>query len=102
MVNLFYTRPALNDLKNIYSFIAIDSPTAAKRFIATLKEKIKVLKQYPEIGKPIYTDKFDNLRQILYKSYRIIYHFKNDSIFIITIHHQSRLPENIPSLQHLF
>jgi addiction module RelE/StbE family toxin len=98
MVKLFYTKPALQDLKNINDYIAADSVKAAKRFISAIKEKLKILKQYPEIGKPIYPDKFNNLRQVLYKSYRIIYQLKDNKVVIITIHHQSRLPENIPSL----
>ena len=87
MVKLFYTKPALEDLKNIYDYIAPDSPKAAKRFTSALKEKIKILKNYPKLGRPIYPDKFENLRQVLYKSYRIIYQLKDDTVFIITIHH---------------
>jgi addiction module RelE/StbE family toxin len=101
MVKLFYTKPALEDFKNIHTYISRDSPKAAKRFISVLKEKIKILKQHPEIGRAIYPDKFDNLRQVLYKSYRIIYQTNNDRILIITIHHQYRLPENVPALQNL-
>ena len=101
MVKLFYTKPGLEDLKNIHDYIATDSSKAAKRFTSALKEKIKILKNYPELGRSIYPDKFDNLRQVLYKSYRIIYQLKDETILIITIHHQSRLPENIPSLQNL-
>ena len=41
MVKLFYTNPALEDLKNIHDYIAADSPKAAKRFTSALKEKNK-------------------------------------------------------------
>ncbi len=101
MVNLFYSKPALNDLKNIHDYIAADSKNAAKRFIHRLKERVKILKKYPELGREIYPDKFNNLRQVLYQSYRIIYQITDNRIIIITIHHQSRLPENIAALKDL-
>jgi len=65
MVKLYYTKPALNDLKAIHQFIASDSKASAKRFISLLKEKIKILKTYPQIGRVIYPNKFNNLRQVL-------------------------------------
>ena len=99
MVKLFYSKPALEDLKNIHDYIALDSKNAAKRFIFLLKERIKILKNQPLIGKEIYPDKYGNLRQLLYRSYRIIYLLENDILTIISIHHQSRLLENIPSLK---
>ena len=99
MVKLIYTKPSLVDLKNIHDYIAADSKVNAKRFIIRIKERLKILKKYPEIGMPIYPGKFKDLRQVLFQSYRIIYQFSNDQVTIITIHHQSRLLENIISLK---
>jgi toxin ParE1/3/4 len=99
MVKLQYARPALEDLRAIYLYISADSVVNARRFIKVLKDRVKVLKKHPEIGKEIFPDKFSGLRQVLHKAYRIIYLYENSTITIITIHHQSRLIENIPSIR---
>lgn len=98
MVKLQYSFEAREDFKNIYAYIAVDSVFHAKRFISALKEKIKILKDYPEIGSLVYPEKFKNLRQLLFKSYRVVYFFSGNVISIVTIHHQSRLLSNIPAI----
>ena len=98
MVKVQYTFEAKDDLKNIYSFIALDSSFHAKRFIKALKLHTGILKSHPEIGSLVYPGTFKNLRVLKYKSYRIIYHFSPDITTIITIHHHSRLLENIPAV----
>lgn len=99
MVKLQYTAKAVKDLNGIYSFISPDSILYAKAFIAILRQRVTILKKYPEFGHPFFPDKFKGLRQVTYKSYRIIYHFSGSEITVITIQHQSKLPENINALQ---
>ena len=95
MVMLEYTKTAFTNLKTIRKSIAEDSLHFAKLSIIELRNKIEVLKVYPETGKPIYPDKYQNLRQLLHKSYNIIYYFENDKVTIITVHRQSRIHENM-------
>lgn len=99
MVKLQYAKRAIKDLKNIYSFIALDSIFYAKNFIIYLRQRVAILKSHPEFGRPFYKNKYDDLRQVTYKSYRIVYHYQQNLITIITIHHQSKLPENIIELK---
>src|SRR5689334_14500032 len=98
MVKLEYTNNAFTDLKSIRNYIAGDSVHFAKLSIVELRNKIEELKVYPETGKPIYPDKYKNLRQLLHKSYCIIYYFENSKVTIITVHQQSRLLENMNTL----
>jgi toxin ParE1/3/4 len=95
MVKLEYTKTAFTDLKSIRKSIAEDSVHYAKLSIIELRNKIEVLKVNPETGKLIYPDKYQHLRQLLHKSYYIIYYFENNKVTIITVHHQSRLHENM-------
>jgi toxin ParE1/3/4 len=99
MASLRYAVPAIKDLEDIRNYIAEDSKLYANRFIHNLRVRIAELKKMPETGKPIFPDKFENLRQLLFHSCRIIYQYKEDTITIITVHHQSRLIENIPQLK---
>jgi toxin ParE1/3/4 len=99
MVEIKYAQPALFDLKSIYEYISLDSKLRAKHFIVELRESVKTLKKYPDYGRVIYPEKFNNIRQLLYKSYPIVYQYSHPVIYILTIHHQSRLIENIPILK---
>jgi len=67
---LHFTNSLFNKLeaKSIRTYIAEDSAHYAKLFIIELRNKIEVLKKHPETGKPIYADKYNNLRQLLHKS----------------------------------
>jgi addiction module RelE/StbE family toxin len=100
VVKLQYAFEARDDLKNIYSYIAADSVLNAKRFVQSLKLHAEILKSHPEIGNLVYPGRFQDLRQLLYKSYRIIYHYSAGTVTVITIHHQSRLLENITSISN--
>jgi addiction module RelE/StbE family toxin len=94
-----YTIPALKDLKDIRDYIAEDSLVNAKRFIEAIREHITRLKNYPEIGSLVFPTRFKDLRQLLHKNYRIVYHYTDEVVTIITIHHQSRLIENITAVK---
>ena len=98
MVTLRYSATALADLKSIFDFIAKDSLLNARRFTREFREYLTVLKKHPEFGFPAYPSRYKNLRQVLYKSYRVVYLFEDNIVYIITIFHQHRLPDNIPAL----
>jgi len=78
-------------LEDIESFIALDSPAIARKFIGKIFDKLEQLKSYPESGKvvPEYHDPF--IRELLLNKYRIIYLFKNNLISILRVVHGSRL-----------
>jgi toxin ParE1/3/4 len=78
MVRLRYTPTAIDDLKSVHEFISNDSPVYAKRFIKDMREYITVLKKYPEFGHPAFPTRYKDLRQVLYKSYRIVYFIEQD------------------------
>lgn len=102
MVKVQFTKSASLDLKNIYHFIARDSKFHAKRFTNALKNRIDSLSQFPEKGRPIYLDEHPTIRQVLYKSYKIIYDFDGSRVSILVITHQSRLNINIDALKQFY
>jgi toxin ParE1/3/4 len=51
MVEINWTKQALCDLESIYRFIAKDSKSFANYHINKLRSKVKVLKDFPEIGR---------------------------------------------------
>jgi toxin ParE1/3/4 len=78
MATLIYSNFSLRDIENIKEFISTDSVSNANRFIKNIRDRITLLKQHPEIGTPVYPERFKNLRKLLFKSYRIIYQYLDD------------------------
>ena len=63
-------------------------------------EKAEILSQFPYYGKQVRETKNSFLREILVGRYRIIYEvFSEDQVNILTVHHQSRLLKNNPSIK---
>ena len=81
------------DLTQIYRYISQDSKFYAHKTIYEISERINYLLFLPEMGKIIDTTK--NVRQIIYKLYKIIYIFDSKNIYILRIIHTSRDISNI-------
>ena len=50
MNSVEFSTKAVEDLEGILDFISRDNPNAATRFVAMLKERCKILSQFPEMG----------------------------------------------------
>jgi plasmid stabilization system protein ParE len=57
MAQIIIAASARNDLKNINNFIAKDSTYYSERFTNELIERIGILQEHPEIGKPFFYKK---------------------------------------------
>jgi len=90
MVEIKWTNHALEELDDIANYISKDSPKYAQILVKQIYEMVGHLKQFPKLGKkvPEYGD--PELREILFKTYRIIYLIKKDHLEIISIIHGSR------------
>lgn len=51
MSKLHLSAHAKSDLSDIWFYIALDNPNAAKKFIASLLEKMNLLAQSPHLGR---------------------------------------------------
>jgi toxin ParE1/3/4 len=62
MVCLNWTLQAEMDLKNIYDFIALDSKKYAQIQIYRIREKVKLLKYQPKLGRIVPEFANNNIR----------------------------------------
>ena len=79
---------AQQELLQIKGYIAQDSQFYANKTVNEINKRINNLLLFPEMGKVI--DKDENIRQIIYKSYKILYRFNSENIYILHIIHHSR------------
>jgi addiction module RelE/StbE family toxin len=85
MVQIIWTKRAITDLDSIAEYIAVDSEYAAQKFIQELIKKTNSLLNYPEKGRPIPENIAGKYRQILHKSYRIIYKLEKKIVIIFCL-----------------
>jgi len=90
MKKLVWTEPALDDLKNIFDYIANDSEHYASVFVNGIIDYAEKLGDFPKIGRivPEYNKK--DIREIIYETYRIIYRLEKDRITILAVIHGKR------------
>jgi len=91
MVVIRWSIGALDDLESISAYIEQDSPIKAKELAKGIFEKIEQLKQFPYMGRKFPDRDDDQLREIIFKNYRIVYEIREEIIEILIIAHGSRL-----------
>lgn len=83
-----WTPRARNDLKSIYDHIIKDSPFNAKKVATEIKRKADSLSGLPRLGKKIPELNNESIREVSSYSWRIIYHLRNNKIYILTVVHK--------------
>ena len=98
MVKLSWHNDTRYDLIQIYNYIHKDSIYYAIKTINKITELVDNLRFFPYIGRviPEYNDQ--EKRELIYKSYRIMYKVEYDKIVIHRIWHSARkLPQKLIS-----
>ena len=75
---LIWSPEARDDLRDIVRFIARDSRQRAEAFGFRLIRETDKLQNFPEIGRAVPEYRRPNVREIIVRSYRIIYRVDHD------------------------
>jgi toxin ParE1/3/4 len=81
-----------DDLRDIVRFIARDNPQRAESFGYELMRRADILQQHPEAGRVVPEYRNPQLREIIYRPYRIVYRLNIDRklIEIARVWHAAR------------
>ena len=86
-----WSRRARADIRDLKAYIAKDSPYYARRFTERVVATVEKLADFPKIGRPVpEAEGRDDVRELIYQGYRIIYLTQPGRVFIVTIIHGSR------------
>ncbi|WP_457673734.1 type II toxin-antitoxin system RelE/ParE family toxin [Thiolapillus sp.] len=86
-----WSHRARTDIRDLKAYIAKDSPYYARRFIERIIASVEKLEDFPKIGRPVPEAKGrENVRELIYQGYRIIYLTRPEKVFIVTVIHGSR------------
>lgn len=99
-LRVVWTARALSDLEAIGDFIAMDNPTAAKRWVGELMATAEHAASTPLAGRRVPELAREDVREIIKRTYRVVYRVKADRIEVLTVFEGHRLfprdidPEN--------
>lgn len=95
-MKILISNEAQKDLEEIFEYISYDSVIYANETLEKIYVRIYELNKNPYLGKVVLEIKFMQLRELIYKSYRIVYEVQENSK-IIYIHFIIHVKRNFKS-----
>ena len=88
---IIWSHRASEDLEAIADYIAQDSEAYAKSVIRTILQKVRLLSDFPFIGRIVPEFEDNSIREIFAYSYRIIYKITEDKVILAAVVHGKRI-----------
>lgn len=88
-MKIFWSPSAVRSLQKTASYIALDKPEAAHRWIETVHKKVSRLEKFPESGRMVSETGRAEIREILVGNYRIIYRL-GTNIAVLALFHAAK------------
>lgn len=91
MPRLIWSPSALRDVERLYYFLADKNPTAARRAAKSIRESMNILRDQPEVGRPV--EEMDpEFREWFItfgdSGYVALYRFDGETAVVLAVHHQ--------------
>ena len=90
MAEVHWSLTASHDLQEVEDFIARDSVLHAVTFIDRIVEAAEKLQSVPKRGRVVPEYGRPDLRELLFRGYRIVYLLKDDMVTILRVVHGAR------------
>ena len=90
MAEISWSLTAGSDLQKIEEFIAKDSVLHAVAFVDRLIESAEKLKASPNIGRIVPEFSRQDLREVLFRGYRVVYLSSPETVTVLRVVHGAR------------
>ena len=90
MAQVRWSLTAGNDLQDIEDFIARDSVLHAVAFVDRIVESAETLLKNPRIGRVVPEFSREDLREVIFRNYRIVYLLQDERVIVLRVVHGSR------------
>lgn len=90
MLRVFYSVEAEQDLKDIVEHIARHNVTAALEWLDRTEGLFAILASQPELGEPMTTRRFGDVRRHTASNYLVYYRFADDGVQVLRVLHAAR------------
>lgn len=84
-MKIIWTQEALERLAEIDAYVSKDSPERASKFINQLIEHTTPLSSQPRLGRTVPELNNTDIRELIFKKYRIVYKLRENLIEILTV-----------------
>lgn len=84
---------AIERVLEIAAWIAAERPDAAEKLVDGIFAAVERLREFPESGRKVPEFERPELREIIYRKYRIVYRTESDVVEILTVRHSLQLLE---------
>lgn len=91
MAEIKWSPKAIQNLSDIADFISIDSPLYAPKFVQKIIKSVERLNEFPFSGRIVPEFNNENLREIIFHNYRIVYRILPDLVEIVLVVHGTKL-----------
>lgn len=91
MAKVNWTKLAVEDIHNVMEYLRHYSDKYAEVFADNIFERAEILERFPRSGRIAELEN-ENIRELIYKSYRIVYVILDDNHIDILTVHPSALP----------
>lgn len=84
-MRLRWSRQAQEELLEIGRYISKSNRASARRWIERLRQRARQAAEFPQAGRIVPEHSRPNLREVLVRSYRIVYLVGKDAIEVLTV-----------------
>lgn len=89
-MKIIWTNSAVLNLEGIKNYIALDSHYYAVELTEKIISAVEKLNAFPRLGREVPEIKKEDIREIIYGNYRIIYRLDAEVLYIIAVIHCAR------------
>jgi len=84
-LNIIWSPLAIEQARDIASYIALDKPSAAEKWVNDIFECVERLREFPESGRIVPEIKRSDTREIVQGNYRVIYKISESAIHVLVV-----------------
>lgn len=100
MAKVRWTNTAIEDIYNTMEYLRHSSEKYAEIFADAFFHSVEILERYPRSGRVVPEFNQEQLREIIHKSYRIVYLLTDiDTVEILTVHPSALPLTDLPTNQ---
>jgi plasmid stabilization system protein ParE len=90
LAQVVWSEQALDQLSDVFRFIARGSPRLAQIFVERVSRVVDRLEHFPLSGRVIPEVGDPLLREVIAHGYRVMYRVREDRVEILLVHHGAR------------
>jgi addiction module RelE/StbE family toxin len=90
-MRIVWSNDSLDDVDRIRDYISTDSEFYAQIFIEKIIQMTEKLIDFPRQGRVVPEFRNEDIREIIYRNYRIIYEISEEIVIILSVLHGRKL-----------